>query len=98
MQIVFSEDARDFQRRDWTVADLRGLPDDRAWLSLLREAATAQGLDVVEDDDQNGVAPFLALPSTWGAYLDGLPAKLRHEIKRKAKKLETEAGPYRILV
>jgi CelD/BcsL family acetyltransferase involved in cellulose biosynthesis len=84
-------------REDWAVADLRGLPQDRSWLRLLRDAATAQGLDVAEDDDQNGVAPFLALPSTWDAYLEGLPAKLRHELKRKAKKLEAEAGPYRIL-
>src|SRR5204862_4004065 len=50
-----------------------------------------------EDDDQNGTAPFLSLPSTWEAYLDALPAKLRHEIRRKANKLETEAGPYRTL-
>jgi CelD/BcsL family acetyltransferase involved in cellulose biosynthesis len=85
-------------RDDWAVADLRGLPEDRPWLRFLRDAATAQDLDVEEHDDQNGVAPFLPLPSTWDAYLAGLPAKLRHEIKRKANKLQTEAGPYRIIV
>jgi CelD/BcsL family acetyltransferase involved in cellulose biosynthesis len=84
-------------RDDWRSADLRGLAEDRPWLRLLHDAASAAGLRVDEDDDQNGTAPFLALPPTWEAYLEGLPAKLRHEIRRKAKKLEAEAGPYRIV-
>ena len=84
-------------RDDWRDADLRGLPEDRPWLSLLADAAAGIGLQVEVVDDQNGVAPFLALPDTWEAYLEGLPAKLRHEIKRKAKKLEAETGPYRIV-
>jgi CelD/BcsL family acetyltransferase involved in cellulose biosynthesis len=83
-------------RDEWTSADLRGLPEDRAWLGLLRIAAEEQGLGVEETEDQNGVAPFLPLPATWDAYLEGLPSKLRHEIKRKAKKLVAEAGPYLI--
>ena len=85
------------QRDDWTDADLRGLPEDRAWLGLLREAAIAQGLTVEETEDQNGIAPFLPLASTWEDYLEGLPPKLRHEIKRKARKLEAETGPFRIV-
>ena len=84
-------------RDDWHTADLRGLAEDRAWLGLLREAAAAQGLSVEETEDQNGVAPFLPLPSTWDGYLERLPAKLRHEIKRKARKLEAEIGPFRIV-
>jgi CelD/BcsL family acetyltransferase involved in cellulose biosynthesis len=85
------------EREDWRSADLRGLPEDRTWLRLLSDAAMGAGLSVLEDEDQNGTAPSLTLPRSWDAYLDGLPAKLRHEIRRKAKKLETEAGPFRIL-
>jgi CelD/BcsL family acetyltransferase involved in cellulose biosynthesis len=85
------------EREDWRSADLRGLPEDRTWLRLLSDAAMGAGLSVLEDEDQNGTAPYLTLPASWDAYLDGLPAKLRHEIRRKEKKLETEAGPYRIL-
>jgi CelD/BcsL family acetyltransferase involved in cellulose biosynthesis len=85
------------QRDDWADADLRGLPEDRAWLALLRKAATAQGLAVEETEDQNGIAPFLPLASTWDGYLEGLEPKLRHEIKRKARKLEAETGPFRIV-
>ena len=84
-------------RDDWSGADLRGLAEDRSWLALLRESATAEGLRVEETEDQNGVAPFLELSPSWDAYLEGLPAKLRHEIKRKAKKLEAEAGEFRIV-
>ena len=84
-------------RDDWGRADLRGLAADHAWLHLLRDAAAAQDLSIEETEDQNGVAPFLALAPTWDDYLEGLPSKLRHEIKRKARKLEDETGPYRIV-
>ncbi len=85
------------QRDDWSGADLRGLPEDRPWLGLLRDAANTQGMTVQETEDQNGVAPFLPLASTWDGYLEGLSPKLRHEIKRKARKLEAETGPFRIV-
>ncbi|HEX6131675.1 MAG TPA: GNAT family N-acetyltransferase, partial [Actinomycetota bacterium] len=84
-------------RDDWRVADLRGLAEDSAWLAGLREAALDQDLAVEETEDQNGVAPFLHLPASWDGYLMEIPAKLRHEIRRKAKKLEAEAGPYRVV-
>ena len=84
-------------REDWSGADLRGLAQDRSWVALLREAASAEGLRVEETEDQNGVAPFLELAPSWDAYLEALPAKMRHEIKRKAKKLEAEAGQFHIV-
>ena len=82
-------------RDDWADADLRGLPDDQPWFGLLRDAASAQGLDVTEDED--GVSPFLPLPGSWEDYLAGLSSKYRHEIKRKARKLVEEAGEFRIV-
>ncbi len=84
------------RRDDWGEADLRGLPEDRAWLGLLAEAAAAQGFRTEVADDQNGVAPFLALPGSYEEYLTELPSKLRHEVKRKARKLEAEVGPWHI--
>jgi CelD/BcsL family acetyltransferase involved in cellulose biosynthesis len=83
-------------RDDWSEADLRGLPEDRQWLQRLAEASAAQGFHVEVADDVNGIAPFLPLPGSYDEYLKGLPPKLRHEIRRKARKLEAEAGPYRI--
>jgi CelD/BcsL family acetyltransferase involved in cellulose biosynthesis len=84
------------ERDDWRRADLRGLPLDSPWLSALRDAAAGSGWTVEETDDQNGVAPILELAPTWDGYLSSIPAKLRHEIRRKAKRLQAEAGPYRI--
>jgi CelD/BcsL family acetyltransferase involved in cellulose biosynthesis len=84
-------------RDDWETADLRGLAEDASWSGLLRKEAEAHGLSVEETRDQNGVAPFLRLPATWDAYLDGLSSKLRHEIKRKAKRLAQEAGEYHVV-
>ena len=84
-------------RDDWDDADLRGLAEDNAWLGLLSAGASDQGLTVEETEDQNGVAPYLQLAATWDAYLEGLPSKLRHEIKRKARKLEAETGTFRIV-
>ena len=51
------------ERDDWDVADLRGLPEDRAWLGLLRDVAEERGLSVEETEDQNGVAPMLRAAS-----------------------------------
>ncbi len=85
------------QRDDWVSADLWGIPADSGWFELLGDAATAAGLSVEEAADHDGVAPFLELPPTWEEYLGGLPSKLRHEIKRKARKLEADAGPFRIV-
>jgi CelD/BcsL family acetyltransferase involved in cellulose biosynthesis len=84
-------------REDWATADLWGIAEDTGWFELLGEAATARGMSVEEAPDHDGVAPFLALPSTWEDYLGSLPSKLRHEIKRKGNKLEAEAGPFRIV-
>jgi CelD/BcsL family acetyltransferase involved in cellulose biosynthesis len=81
---------------DWAEADLRGLPEDRAWLGLLSEAAAAQGFSVEVTDDQNGVAPFLSLPGSYEEYLERLAAKLRHEIRRKARKLEDDVGRWNV--
>ena len=85
------------QRDDWTTADLWGIAADSGWFELLGDAATARGLSIEEAPDHDGVAPFLDLASTWEGYLGSLPSKLRHEIKRKAKKLEADAGPFRIV-
>jgi CelD/BcsL family acetyltransferase involved in cellulose biosynthesis len=95
---VFAEElwAELLGRSDWARADLRGLPEDSGWLSDLREAAVGRGLPWEETEDQNGVAPFLDLPPTWDEYLAQIPSKLRHEVRRKAKKLEAETGSFRI--
>jgi CelD/BcsL family acetyltransferase involved in cellulose biosynthesis len=81
---------------EWEEADLRGLPEDSPWLGRLRDAAGDAGLSVEVGEDS--VAPFIELPATWPEYLEGLPGKLRHEIKRKHRRLETDAGSHHLRV
>ena len=86
-------------RDDWRRADRAGLPEEGGWLTALAEGARGAGLDVrIEVDD---VAPAVRLPESFEAYLAGLPAKLRHEIRRKDRRLRktyqdarvVDAGP-----
>jgi CelD/BcsL family acetyltransferase involved in cellulose biosynthesis len=86
------------RQNDWTTADLRGLAEDKPWLELLAEGAATQGFATEITDDQNGVAPFLPVPGSYEEYLAALPSKLRHEIKRKARRLEAEVGPYGVTI
>jgi CelD/BcsL family acetyltransferase involved in cellulose biosynthesis len=81
---------------DWRRADLRGLADDSRWSRAIEAAATSQGFVVESGDD--GVAPVLELPRRFEDYLAGLPGKLRHEIRRKERRLTGEAGAYRVRV
>jgi CelD/BcsL family acetyltransferase involved in cellulose biosynthesis len=83
------------ERDDWREADLRGLADDSPWLPRLADAAGTLGLTV--EPGLDAIAPFLALPPTWDEYMAGLPSKLRHEIRRKARRLDAEVGEHRVV-
>lgn len=82
-------------RDDWETADLRGLPLDAGWYGALADGARDAALTVETGDD--GVAPVLPLSNSFEAYLAGLPRKLRHEIRRKQRRLH-EASPSARLV
>jgi CelD/BcsL family acetyltransferase involved in cellulose biosynthesis len=72
-------------RDDWDTADLRGLLETSGWHRALHRGARDAALWVESRDD--GVAPLLGLPGSFDAYLAGLPAKLRHETRRKRRRL-----------
>jgi CelD/BcsL family acetyltransferase involved in cellulose biosynthesis len=78
----------------WDGADLRGLPEGSRWLGAVEAAASAHGLSVIRGSD--GVAPLIELPGRFEYYLEALPGKLRHEIRRKERRLLAEAGAYRV--
>jgi CelD/BcsL family acetyltransferase involved in cellulose biosynthesis len=81
-------------RDDWGEADLAGLPARSEWLAALRTAAEDVGLAAEVADD--AVAPFLRLPGSFDEYLQGLSAKLRHEIRRKDRRLRGAFSDVRV--
>ncbi len=65
---------------------------DEHWSTAAGELGLA-GLPPVPED----VCPRIDLTGGYGAYLDRLPSKLRHELRRKARKLARDAGDYRLV-
>jgi CelD/BcsL family acetyltransferase involved in cellulose biosynthesis len=82
-------------RDDWDRADLAGLPEDGAWLPALRSAAEDSGLTVAFGEES--VAPLLGLPPSFDEYLAGLPGKLRHEIRRRSRRLDESFPEARVV-
>src|SRR5207249_1877952 len=106
MRIELTDDPAAFRTRDWSdvvAADPAGtLFHTPAYLKLWWEefGSGALLLAAVLDGDRtmgaDGLAPRVQLPAVAEAYLRGLPAKLRHEIRRKARRLAEESGGYRV--
>lgn len=82
-------------RDDWRIADLRGLQEDAGWHGSLLEAGRDSGLEVETGND--GIAPFLPLAPSFDAYLSGLRGKLRHEIRRKLRRLDATLPSARLV-
>jgi CelD/BcsL family acetyltransferase involved in cellulose biosynthesis len=81
-------------RSDWERADLTGLAADTGWPAAIADAATTSGFSPkIEAQD---VCPRVDLSGGFDAYLAGLPSKERHEIGRKARRLERERGPRQV--
>jgi CelD/BcsL family acetyltransferase involved in cellulose biosynthesis len=78
----------------WTRADLAGLAEGSPWFEALEGAAAGCGFLVERGDD--GVAPLIELEGSFDAYLDALPTKLRHEMRRKERRLADQAGGYEV--
>lgn len=82
-------------RRDWSRADLAGMPTKGKWLAALAEAADGVGLPAVVEPSE--VAPFVRLPDSYEDYLAELEAKLRHEIRRKDRRLRAAHPDVRLV-
>jgi CelD/BcsL family acetyltransferase involved in cellulose biosynthesis len=78
----------------WTTFEMDGLAADSGWPEAFTSAAKAAGFAVAEEHPE--ACPRVAIPGSYDAYLAALPAKLRHEIQRKVRRLERDAGPYAI--
>ena len=68
--------------------DLHAIRAGSPTLEILPRLCDAAGIRTqVEREDR---CPVLELPASWDAYLERLPGKDRHELRRKVRKLERE--------
>ena len=78
----------------WERAEFLGLAVDSGWPDALTRAAKTAGFSVQER--KQDVCPRVTLTGTYEDYLASLDGKLRHEVRRKARKLEREAGSFNV--
>ena len=79
-------DARATARVTW---DLHCVPAGSPTVTALPGLATAFGLDATVTVEER--CPVLTLPDSWATYLESLPGKQRHELRRKMRRLTREA-------
>ncbi len=79
---------------DWRVFEMEGLAADSGWPEAFSRAAGERGFSVSQSETD--ACPRVVIPGSWDAYMASLPGKLRHEINRKARRLERDAGPYTV--
>jgi CelD/BcsL family acetyltransferase involved in cellulose biosynthesis len=80
--------------RGWSCLDVRCLPVPFGFAEWLVEAADRMGLDFRLD--QHEMTLVLDLPASFDAYLERLDRKARHELRRKLRRFDREAGPARL--
>ena len=79
---------RSVSEESWQEMVLWGMREDSPTLAALR--SSCDGLGLVASIQEEDVCPQVSLPSAsggWDQYLEGLPKKDRHELRRKLRRL-----------
>ncbi|MBI4496229.1 MAG: GNAT family N-acetyltransferase [Deltaproteobacteria bacterium] len=79
-----------FREKSWDFLDLPGISEFSPTLRSLPPLLGSLGLQV--RPEMEGLSLYVDLPSSWEEYLQGLKSKDRHELRRKIRRLEREAG------
>lgn len=67
------------------------ITDHRIELDFIRETSPSFGiLEKIGKVKEQEVSPYIKIPRSWDIYLQSLPRKKRHELRRKMKKIDTE--------
>ncbi|MBI4197681.1 MAG: GNAT family N-acetyltransferase [Chloroflexi bacterium] len=74
----------------WKAFTLTSVPETSLCLAYLPELCTAHGYTLEQASED--VSPGVALPATWDEYLARLSKKDRHELRRKLRRLESQAN------
>ncbi len=74
----------------WDVLDLHSIPQASPTREILPRLAPSFGLSL--DEVEEDVCPLVSLPETWEEYLEGLPKKRRHELRRKLRRADEAGG------
>jgi len=73
----------------WTYVDLCNIRQDSPTYGTLAQMAVERGLHARTAIQE--ICPVIPLPSEWEDYLASLDKKQRHEIRRKMRRIESEA-------
>lgn len=76
----------------WERAELLGMAADAGWIEPIVDAFAAS--DLQPTVARLDVCPRIDLKGGLEAYFERLPSKMRHEFKRKERRLERETGGY----
>lgn len=76
----------------WDKLYLCSLPHNSITHTQFAQAARQQGWQA--EVNEQDVCPVITLAGTWDDYLAGVKKKQRHEIRRKMRKIETEASTH----
>ena len=73
------------RRHAFDCLDLCNIPDDSPTHSILPDLLRERGFTARVEKQE--VCPVIALPDNWGAYLQQLDKKQRHELRRKLRRI-----------
>ena len=76
----------------WDALELVSIHQDSSTLKYLPGLAKERGFSV--DVREEGVSPVLNLPASWEDYVQALPKKARHELKRKFRRVDSAEGHF----
>jgi CelD/BcsL family acetyltransferase involved in cellulose biosynthesis len=76
---------------DWDEFVAGGLMREAGWTDAFVRQSREAGLRVLEVEDEE-VCPRVSLAGGYDGYLDRLGGKQRHELRRKARKLQRDGG------
>jgi CelD/BcsL family acetyltransferase involved in cellulose biosynthesis len=81
---------------DWDEFVAGGLMQDAGWADAFVRQAREAGMQILDVEDEE-VCPRVSLAGGYDGYLERLGGKQRHELRRKARKLQRDGGDIQLV-